>query len=185
MDRQKLIEIASGHLKLPKEELAKLLLQYHTSMAATDTEEDFWKKFSFFISRELPENWIQIWEEAKASSLHKVPGMQELLDNLKSQGFTLAILSNVRKEQTEFLKKLGYYKDFDLLVFSCETGVEKPDPKAYEILVQKLHLPKENCLFIDDEPENVNGARSFGMDSILYFSLDLLKIQLQKRGILC
>jgi hypothetical protein len=48
------------------------------------------------------------------------------------------------------------------------TGVLKPDPRAYHDCLQRLGLPASACVFVDDQPRNVEGARAVGMIAIAF-----------------
>jgi HAD superfamily hydrolase (TIGR01509 family) len=47
-------------------------------------------------------------------------------------------------------------------LISCEIGYEKPDPRAFQFLLEELDLPPNLCTFIDDKKENVEAARALG-----------------------
>ena len=52
--------------------------------------------------------------------------------------------------------------------FSCAIGAVKPDREYYERALRKFGIRAEESLFIDDRPENVEGAVTFGIPSLLY-----------------
>ena len=41
----------------------------------------------------------------------------------------------------------------------------KPDPRIYHLVLDRLGLPAEQCLFVDDQPGNIEGARAVGMQT--------------------
>ena len=51
---------------------------------------------------------------------------------------------------------------------SCYAGVMKPDPSFYTGALARFGLRPEQCLFIDDRPENIDASRALGIPSILY-----------------
>jgi len=51
---------------------------------------------------------------------------------------------------------------------SCHLGAVKPNRAFYERALAKFGLPPAACLFIDDRPENVEGARDFGISALQY-----------------
>ena len=59
---------------------------------------------------------------------------------------------------------------FDPIVTSYGEGVAKPDPEIYQRLLQKLDVPAEQCLFIDDIERNLLPAQQLGMKTILFTS---------------
>ncbi|MBP7831271.1 MAG: HAD family phosphatase [Kiritimatiellae bacterium] len=66
------------------------------------------------------------------------------------------------------------FADFPSLAFrrgaviSCEIGAVKPERFFYERALKRLGLRAEDCLFLDDRPENVAGAEACGLRSLLY-----------------
>jgi putative hydrolase of the HAD superfamily len=54
---------------------------------------------------------------------------------------------------------------FDVIMSSLPTG--KPSPSAYRRVLAALRVRAEECLFVDDEPENVRGAIAVGMQAVL------------------
>lgn len=55
---------------------------------------------------------------------------------------------------------------FDARVISGEEGIRKPDPAIYELALERLGLPAERCVFVDDLPGNLKPARELGMATI-------------------
>ena len=60
----------------------------------------------------------------------------------------------------------------DLIVYSHEEGVSKPDPRIYEIALERLDIDPSEAVFLDDQHVAVEGARSVGMSSNLYLDND-------------
>lgn len=73
---------------------------------------------------------------------------------------------------------------FDHCLASHECGVEKPDAGIYHIAMAQTGLPPAAHLFIDDLLENVEGARSVGMDAVLHTDAATLREQFRARGLL-
>lgn len=61
------------------------------------------------------------------------------------------------------------------------SGLEKPDPKIYEYLLEKVRLPAQDIVFIDDLPKNVEAAKRMGIDAILFVSQAQLQEELEAR----
>lgn len=88
---------------------------------------------------------------------------------LKQQKKKLYYLSNYSEEmyrQSE--KQLDFLGYFDGGVFSWEEKCMKPDERIYKILLNRYRLTPEKCVFFDDRPENVEGARKAGMKAFLF-----------------
>jgi len=76
--------------------------------------------------------------------------------------------------------ELGFVKGMAL---SYEIGALKPSREFFEGALAALSLASDDCLFIDDNEENIIGAREVGMDAIRFSSLERLREDLAGRGI--
>ncbi len=82
--------------------------------------------------------------------------------------------------QRQFADTLAH---FDELVLSYRVGARKPQAAFFERCLQLADCPAEECLFIDDMPENIVGARACGMQGIVYIPHSKLTPQLRTLGI--
>ncbi|MGE0383063.1 MAG: HAD family hydrolase [Hyphomicrobium sp.] len=132
----------------------------------------------------LPSSWPRDFEAVQRAAIGADPEMYALVDELKEEGVQVALLSNVECRHARLLRALGLYAPFDPVVLSCEIGVDKPDPKAYRILLQQVGRPPQQVIFIDDKPANIATARAVGIDGILYESPEQVRESLEERGLL-
>lgn len=124
------------------------------------------------------------YEEAKLPELirHEVAFWnqydQRVFDwiaELRAAGLRTAILSNLPRVLGEALQATpGFLDPFDHVTFSYEIKSVKPGPAIYRDAIQGLALPPAEMLFLDDKPENVEGARAVGLQAELFTSLDHL-----------
>jgi len=56
----------------------------------------------------------------------------------------------------------------DLIVYSHEVGIAKPDPRIYALTCERLGIQPAEMLFVDDYAPNIAAARAFGAQAILY-----------------
>jgi epoxide hydrolase-like predicted phosphatase len=56
----------------------------------------------------------------------------------------------------------------DLIVYSHEVGISKPDPRIYQLACARLGVPPEQAVFVDDTEAMVDGARTVGMLAVLF-----------------
>ena len=85
--------------------------------------------------------------------------------------YRTAILSNSfvgAREQEE--ARYGFTSMVDLAIYSHEEGVHKPDPRIYEIAVERLGVAPGEIVFLDDRPENVDAARAARIQAVLFTS---------------
>ena len=65
-------------------------------------------------------------------------------------------------------QRYGFGDLTDLIVYSHEAGVSKPDPRIYQLACDGLGVPAADMVFLDDLPENVTAARLAGMHGVLF-----------------
>ena len=107
---------------------------------------------------------IYRWEEPS----EPVPGMAEFIRACKGRGFGIYLLSNASLRQKDYWPGIPGSECFDGRVVSAEERCVKPDPRIYRILLERYGLRAEECLFVDDVPANVEGARARGMEAFLF-----------------
>ncbi|HEY90109.1 MAG TPA: HAD family phosphatase [Thermoflexia bacterium] len=96
---------------------------------------------------------------------------EKLLDFARQlrRHYQVGILSNAWDDaRVDFTERLGLGEIFELLVISAEEGVAKPDPRIYQVAVERLGLRPPEVVFLDDRLENVAAARQFGMRAVHY-----------------
>jgi len=74
-------------------------------------------------------------------------------------------------------------KNFDAIVVSYEAGARKPERDFFAYAQGFAECNREECLFIDDLPSNVEGARAFGWQGVVYEGVDSLVHELRSRGV--
>lgn len=62
----------------------------------------------------------------------------------------------------------GFEDMCDVIVYSHEEGCMKPDAASYLLVCERLDVPPEDTIFLDDVAENVNGASAVGMRAIMF-----------------
>lgn len=114
----------------------------------------------------------------------RVPGMEPLVRSLKARGLGLYGLTNM---PTPIFAELRLrFPEFDLLeetVVSGDEGVVKPDPRIFEILIERTSLVPERALFIDNSRRNVDTAAKLGFHTHHFESAGGLHADLSARGL--
>jgi putative hydrolase of the HAD superfamily len=111
------------------------------------------------------------------------PAMLAWQQQLKQRGLLTAILSNMGDNvlaniQREFL----WIHQFDVLVWSFQLLLAKPDPAIYHHVLAQLNIRPEEALFLDDKLVNVEAAQALGMKSIQFSTVDRLRADLISHG---
>jgi putative hydrolase of the HAD superfamily len=85
--------------------------------------------------------------------------------------FRTGIVSNSFVGAREREQRLYGFEDMcDVVVYSHEEGMKKPDRRIYEIACRRLGVAPREAVFLDDTPECVEGARRAGMHAIHFVS---------------
>jgi putative hydrolase of the HAD superfamily len=85
--------------------------------------------------------------------------------------FRTALLSNsMHGARAQEQARYGYGDLTDLIVYSHEEGISKPDRRIYEVTCTRLGVAPAEAVFVDDSQSYINGARDFGMRTILHQS---------------
>jgi putative hydrolase of the HAD superfamily len=93
--------------------------------------------------------------------------MIELMRELKGGGLTMAMLTNnVREWEPLWRSMLPVDEIFGTIVDSAFVGYRKPEARIYELTLERIGLPAEACLFIDDLHLNCEGAEAIGMRAV-------------------
>lgn len=88
---------------------------------------------------------------------------------LRAAGIRIGLLSNLPSPLARALRAApGFLDHFDQVTFSCEVGVIKPQPEIYRHAMEGLQIAPADGLFIDDRPENIQGARAVGLSVELF-----------------
>ena len=94
------------------------------------------------------------------------PGVRELLDALKQEGFLMAIVSNKYYEGVQVLKQ-QYFKDYLQVAIGERDGIrKKPAPDTVLAALKELKVPKEKAVYIGDSEVDIATAANTGMDCI-------------------
>jgi putative hydrolase of the HAD superfamily len=103
--------------------------------------------------------------------LHPNQPMISLMRDLRHRGYKLAICTNnVREWEALWRAKLPVEEIFSVVVDSAFVGTRKPEPRIYELTLERLGVPAEAALLIDDIELNCDAARQLGIESIWFRS---------------
>ncbi len=97
-----------------------------------------------------------------------IDGMNDLVFKLKQKGYGIYLLSNASVMQKDYWPSVSCASFFDGVVVSAFEHVMKPDPKIYEILLERYGLTADECIFIDDRKDNIEAAGKLGFDTFLF-----------------
>lgn len=108
--------------------------------------------------------------------------MYELLASIPAE-VRVGLLSNNYPVISDYLRAGEGFDRFDAVFFSNEEGIKKPDARAFELALQRMELPAEAVLFVDDHPDNIAAARALGLMTHLFEDSAPFAEDLASRGL--
>ncbi|MCX7879617.1 MAG: HAD family hydrolase [Ignavibacteria bacterium] len=143
------------------------------TISAAQAIDFFWKYFNAPYDEDLMHRLVYIFEHSILDYPPKlIEGVEDSLKILKEK-FFLGIVSDTGFSPgiilRELLRKVGIFEYFSAFSFSNETGVAKPNPKAYMTILEQFDCPPEQALHIGDiEETDIIGAKNLKMKAIRF-----------------
>jgi putative hydrolase of the HAD superfamily len=139
----------------------------------------FWANLSAALGIWAP---IDTFETIFVASVAPRWEMYELLQALPPE-LRVGMLSNNFPVVSDYLRAEGSFERFDAVVFSNEVGAIKPEPRIFEIALERMELPASEILFVDDSPANLKAAATLGFQTHLFGGEEELVWQLERSGL--
>ena len=140
----------------------------------------FWQEF--LHNAGLPENQAMVqdlnqWDARMWTT--QDPAMLAWQARLKEAGFRTAILSNMGDNVLENMQReFDWLPRFDVLVWSFQLRMAKPDPAIFHYTLHKLGAEPAETLFLDDKQVNVDAALALGILALRFTSVQQLRADL-------
>ena len=124
----------------------------------------------------------QIWEEFYAKAVLR-ENVVEIIKRLK-KNYKIFLFSNFISEPLrKLIKHHQIDKYFDGVIISSEHKMQKPHFEFFDLLVKRAGVKKDEIIFIDDSIKNVEGAKEYGIKSILFTNAKNLSENLRTVGL--
>lgn len=146
---------------------------------------EFWRKIARDAGLGLSEsaiaelnNWdARMWTRGD-------PAMLSWQLALRQRGLLTAIVSNMGDAvHQQMQRELDWLERFDVLVWSYQLHMAKPDPAIYRYALERLGAQPAETLFVDDKPENVAAAAALGMKGLVFSTVERLRADLVQTGL--
>ena len=143
------------------------------------------EQLAFFI-RKAPEyeKEIRLFWDNVGLPIFQFPYTKEWIAAMKQAGYHVYILSNYAKHTYDCTREaLSFLSDVDGAVFSFQKHIIKPEPGIYAELMNQYGLVPEECVFLDDKPENIEAAKRLGWNGIVFTTYEGALQQLKEYGV--
>ncbi len=145
----------------------------------------FWQKFIRDAGLRLSPNAVaelNRWDARMWTTQDPVMLAWQLA--LKRHGLRTAILSNMGDSVLENMQReFDWLSRFDVLVWSYQHGIAKPDPAIYRLTLDQLGTSPQETLFLDDKLVNIEAARALGMMGMVFSTVDQLRNDLRSAAL--
>jgi HAD superfamily hydrolase (TIGR01509 family) len=109
----------------------------------------------------------KLYREGIRGKVVAMPGVTELIHGLKAAGFHLAIGSSTPRANVDLvLSELGIQDLFQVIVAGEDVTKGKPDPQVFLLAAERLGIPPERCLVVEDAVAGVRAALDGGMKAL-------------------
>lgn len=106
------------------------------------------------------------------------------IQSLQENGYGVYLLSNYpRRIYSQSIHELAFVEHVDGAVFSFEVQATKPEQEIYEALLEKYQLQPTECVFVDDNRENIIAANQLGMATIHFHTKSQAEEELRSLGV--
>lgn len=145
----------------------------------------FWQKITCEAQLNLDAaaiDELNLWDARMWTTQN--PAMLAWQHRLKQHGIRTAILSNMGDSVLANIEReFDWLPRFDVLVWSFQHKMAKPDLAIYRLVLDKLGTRPEETLFIDDKQPNIDAARALGLVCILFSTVEKLREDLIAAGL--
>ena len=109
-------------------------------------------------------------EKTYLDTVEIAEGFYEFAKSIKKT-CKLALLSNDSSEWSRYFReKFDINQYFDVITVSGDVKMKKPNPKIYELTLERLGLAAEDCVYVDDRRYNLGAAEAVGLKAVLFNS---------------
>ena len=146
---------------------------WQAMQAGEISERGYWTRRAAEVGALVGQDWRHMSDfvrAARGADPDAVirPEFRAAIARAGGAGVKLAILSNELDlfYGEDFRERLPFLADFDVVSDATHTGILKPDPRAYAACLDELGLAADDCVFVDDQRRNVEGARALGIPAV-------------------
>mgnify|MGYP001038493075 CR=1 FL=1 len=173
------------HNKFNETQLDCFVKSYYDKLEDYETASIFNAKklYQSFLTDDIKQYSDDIFE-ILALSGDAYDYTDSMIKELKNKGYKLYYLSNWHKSGFELMKQKGKFKyldQFDGGLVSYDAGCQKPDPKIYQLLIDRFKLNPHTCIFFDDREENIEAAKKIGFKAEQFHRDTVKEINTMKR----
>lgn len=123
------------------------------------------------VSKRVPErlhSQLQKCVDKWNICMKPIDGAMDFCEYVKRKGYGIYVLSNACSSFYSYFPRFAAVSYFDGVMVSSDVHMIKPEVEIYKLFLQTYDLTPEECLFIDDRPENIEGAQIANINGFIF-----------------
>jgi epoxide hydrolase-like predicted phosphatase len=141
------------------------------------TVQQHWENLRRQINYSLQEFSVLLDEFFAQDELDQA--MMEYVRKLH-QTYKTALLSNAWDDLRQVITEKWHFEDvFDAMIISAEVRLTKPDPRIFQLALERLGVKADQAIFVDDMQRNVEGAKAVGLQAIQFKTSQQMRFDLE------
>lgn len=170
----------SGRLGMSRYELEEFIFGGESGKQAQSGEitvQQHWENLRRQINYSLQEFSVLLDEFFAQNELDQA--MMEYVRKLH-QTYKTALLSNAWDDLRQVITEKWHFEDvFDAMIISAEVRLTKPDPRIFQLALERLGVKADQAIFVDDMQRNVEGAKAVGLQAIQFKTSQQMRFDLE------
>ncbi len=128
---------------------------------------------------------IKLFEKTLTDQFVPYPRFFNYVKSLKKHRRIVMLTNNIPTFMRVWYRRFKLKRIFPAIITSYTAGTRKPGIAIYRYCCRKINLQPSECLFIDDQPKNITGARKAGLKAVRFTTekATISKIKKQVEGI--
>ena len=157
----------AAQLDVPVERFTQAYWRHRRSYDLGLPAREYWRRVASDLSIDGDPPAADLIAIDVASWMSFREEMWQLAAVARAAGIRTAVLSNgIREVLAQLDVERPLPAHFDVVVISCDVGCAKPDPRIYQITLDRLGVAPADALFVDDRAENIEGARQLAIETL-------------------
>ncbi len=145
------------------------------------SRDEFWREAKEALglhedTKELESEWIVSYE--------LIEGTKKIIKALAKTYKVYFLSDNVRERVEQLEQKYHFLSLFSGGIFSHEVGIRKPDPRIYQMILDRARADPSEAIYIDDKPDFLSPAQALGIATFVFTSPEQLREDLKMCGII-
>lgn len=164
--------------------------EYHDILMKEVFSSELWHKLDAGLLRHdeaitlvlprIPEETRPLIKEMMDNFYPYMPPFEQMYDfikRIKNAGYNVYLLSNATPRFFDNYQNIPAMSLMDGFFISCVYKLLKPQNEIYEAFCNKFSLKPEECFFVDDLPQNIEGAKNYGMKGYVFKAPDIESLE--------